>query len=97
MNIRLLPLAAILGSLGFALPLCADDKKPDAKSAAKVEEKKEKEPLPDYIRFAEDDKSARLEIAIKTFAMPSGQKVDLIGVVHIADRGRGSTRRAPRR
>ncbi len=85
MNIRLLPLAAILGSLGFALPLCADDKKPDATPAEKSEEKREKEPLPDYIRFAEDDKSARLEIAIKTFAMPSGQKVDLIGVVHIAD------------
>jgi len=41
--------------------------------------------LPDYIRFAEDAKSARLEIAIKTFTMPSGKKVDLIGVVHIAD------------
>ena len=35
--------------------------------------------------IAEDEKSARLEIAIKTFTMPSGQKVDLIGVVHIAD------------
>jgi hypothetical protein len=41
--------------------------------------------LPDYIRYAEDEESARLEIAIKTFTMPSGQKVDLIGVVHIAD------------
>jgi hypothetical protein len=41
--------------------------------------------LPDYIRYAEDSQSARLEIAIKTFTMPSGQKVDLIGVVHIAD------------
>jgi hypothetical protein len=41
--------------------------------------------LPDYIRFAEDAKSARLEIAIKTFTMPSGKKIDLIGVVHIAD------------
>lgn len=81
MNLRLLSLAAILAT---AFPLCADDRKPDA-AAAKVEEKKEKEPLPDYIRFAEDGKSARLEIAIKTFAMPSGQKVDLIGVVHIAD------------
>lgn len=83
MNIRLLPLAAILASLGFALPLCADDKKPDTKPSAKVEE--EKKPLPDYIRFAEDDKSARLEIAVKTFVLPSGQKVDLMGVVHIAD------------
>jgi hypothetical protein len=41
--------------------------------------------LPDYVRFAEDGKSARLEVAIKTFTMPSGKKVDLIGVVHIAD------------
>jgi hypothetical protein len=41
--------------------------------------------LPDYIRFAEDSKSARLEVAIKTFTLPSGKKVDLIGVVHIAD------------
>jgi hypothetical protein len=40
---------------------------------------------PDYIRYAEDDESARLEIAIKTFTIPSGQKVDLVGVVHIAD------------
>jgi hypothetical protein len=41
--------------------------------------------LPDYIRFAEDTKSARLEVAIRTFTMPSGQKVDLVGAVHIAD------------
>ncbi len=41
--------------------------------------------LPDYVRFAEDKSSARLEVAIKTLTMPSGQKVDLIGVVHIAD------------
>ena len=41
--------------------------------------------LPDYVRYREDAKSSRLEVAIKTFTMPSGQKVDLIGVVHIAD------------
>ncbi len=41
--------------------------------------------LPDYVRFAEDEKSARLEVAIKTFTLPSGKKVDLIGAVHIAD------------
>jgi hypothetical protein len=41
--------------------------------------------LPDYIRYQEDSQSARLEVAIKTFALPSGQKLDLIGVVHIAD------------
>ncbi len=79
MNIRLLSLAAILAAVS---PLCADDKKSAAAPATKVEDKKA---MPDYIRFAEDDKSARLEIAIKTFVLPSGQKVDLIGVVHIAD------------
>jgi len=41
--------------------------------------------LPDYIRFRDDATSTRLEIAIRTFTMPSGQRVDLIGVVHIAD------------
>lgn len=41
--------------------------------------------LPDYIRYAENKRSARLEVAIRTFTMPSGQTVDLIGVVHIAD------------
>jgi hypothetical protein len=41
--------------------------------------------LPDYLRFREDEKSARLEIAIRAFTLPSGQRVDLIGVVHIAD------------
>ena len=40
---------------------------------------------PDYVRYAEDAGSARLEVAIRTFTMPTGQKVDLIGVVHIAD------------
>jgi hypothetical protein len=42
--------------------------------------------LPDYIRYAEDRRSARLEVAIRTLTLPSGQTVDLIGVVHIADR-----------
>lgn len=41
--------------------------------------------LPDYIRFAEDRDSARLEIAIRAFTLPSGQSVDLIAVAHIAD------------
>jgi hypothetical protein len=40
---------------------------------------------PDYVRYAEDRQSARLETAIKSFTLPSGQQVDLIGVVHIAD------------
>src|SRR5688572_21174932 len=41
--------------------------------------------LPDYIRHAEDAKSSRLEVAIRTFVLPSGQNVDLIAVIHIAD------------
>ena len=41
--------------------------------------------LPDYVRYREDAAGARLEVAIRTLALPSGQKVDLIGVVHIAD------------
>jgi hypothetical protein len=43
------------------------------------------EPLPDYIRYQEDRQSARLEVAVRKFLLPSGQQVDLIGVVHIAD------------
>jgi len=41
--------------------------------------------LPDYIRYAEDAKTSRLEVAIRTFALPSGQTVDLMAVIHIAD------------
>ena len=41
--------------------------------------------LPDYVRYAEDKRSARLEVAVRTFTLPAGQTVDLIGVVHIAD------------
>jgi hypothetical protein len=41
--------------------------------------------LPDYVRYAENKRSARLEVAIRSFVMPSGQSVDLVGAVHIAD------------
>jgi len=41
--------------------------------------------LPDYIRYAEDAKTSRLEVAIRTFTLPSGQNVDLMAVIHIAD------------
>jgi len=40
---------------------------------------------PDYVRYVENVGASRLEVAIKTFALPSGQRVDLMGVVHIAD------------
>jgi hypothetical protein len=41
--------------------------------------------LPDYVRYREDAASARLEVAVRSLTLPSGQTVDLIGVVHIAD------------
>lgn len=41
--------------------------------------------VPDYMRYVEDGQSARLEVAIRSFTMPGGQRVDLVGVVHIAD------------
>jgi len=41
--------------------------------------------LPDCIRYTEDDRSVRLETVIRSFKMPSGQTVDLVSVVHIAD------------
>lgn len=42
--------------------------------------------LPDYVRYTEDADAARLEVAIRSFTLPSGQRVDLIGAIHIADR-----------
>lgn len=82
MMTRLLPSAAAAVSLAFCAALYAEAK-PAEKPAA--EAGKEAAALPDYIRFAEDDTGARLEIAVKTFALPGGAKVDLMGVVHIAD------------
>src|SRR6187402_1049959 len=92
MKIRLLSLLAVLGSLGLA-PVCSADTKPEAKAkpaekeqAGEKKEEKSKVPLPDYIRYAESPEAIKLEIAVKTFELPSGQKVDLMGVVHIADK-----------
>jgi hypothetical protein len=65
-------------------PLFAEEPKPAAPPPAE-DAKEQKKELPDYIRFAEDEKSARLEIASKSFTLPDGVTVDLIGVVHIAD------------
>jgi hypothetical protein len=42
-------------------------------------------PPSDYVRFSDAREGARLETAIKSFRLPSGQTVDLISVVHIAD------------
>lgn len=94
MRTRLLSLLAVLVSLGLSPVSTADDKpvaktKPAEKeeqTAEKEKGKKSKDPLPDYIRYAETPEAIKLEIAIKTFEMPSGQKVDLMGVVHVADK-----------
>ncbi len=32
------------------------------------------------MRYVEDSRAARLEVAIRSFRMPSGQQVDLVGV-----------------
>ena len=42
--------------------------------------------LPDYVRYTEDARAARLEVAIRSFSLPTGQRVDLVGAIHIADR-----------
>lgn len=76
-----LALPALLVALVFPADLPAADT-PTKPAAAP---RKAQAPLPDYIRFAEDARSSRLEVAIRTFATPSGQQVDLIGAVHIAD------------
>lgn len=41
---------------------------------------------PDYVRFVEDDKGARLQTAVARFENGKGVTVDLIGAVHIADK-----------
>ena len=62
-------------------PAASPDKREAGDGAdAAVEEK-----AADYIRFRRDDRGARLEIAVRTFALPDGTTVDLVGVVHIAD------------
>lgn len=76
---RITPLLPLLLVLTGILPLrseeAAAEKAPDAL----------KEQLPDYIRFASDEASDRLEVAVKRFRAKDNVQVDLIGVVHIAD------------
>lgn len=72
MSMRSFLPAAILVALSF-------------QTAALAEPPPTAQPIPDYMRYAEDARSARLEVAIRSFRMPSGQRVDLIAVVHIAD------------
>lgn len=40
----------------------------------------------DFIRYRETEDDARLETAVKTYGAKSGVTVDLVGVVHIADK-----------
>ncbi len=42
-------------------------------------------PLPDYVRIMADPTSTRLEVASRSFTLPSETVIDLLGVVHIAD------------
>lgn len=72
MRTRLFPLFAMLAALAFQTTTLAS-------------ESGNAPPTPDYMRYAEDTRSARLETAIRSLRLPSGQQVDLIGVVHIAD------------
>lgn len=46
----------------------------------------QKPAVPDYVRFEEDDKGARLQTAVASFQNGKGVTVDIIGAVHIADR-----------
>ena len=41
---------------------------------------------PDFVRFVEDEKGARLQTAVARFESDKGALVDLIGAVHIADK-----------
>ncbi|HXC59895.1 MAG TPA: hypothetical protein VN645_11300, partial [Steroidobacteraceae bacterium] len=72
MRMRLFPFSAMLVALVFHTAT------PAAENPGNVQ------PPPDYMRYAEDTRSARLETAIRSLRLPSGQQVDLIGVVHIA-------------
>ena len=86
MNSRILSLTAVLGSLCLLSSLRAKEPGGSAPPSEKADGAESVKPeLPDYIRFADDAKSARLEIAVKSFKLPSGTVIDLIGVVHIAD------------
>jgi hypothetical protein len=73
MRTRWLPLSVMLLALVFQAASLASDQPAGPP------------PIPDYMRYAEDAQSVRLEVAIRSLRMPSGQQVDLIGVVHIAD------------
>ena len=88
-----LPLVALsIAAATAPLVVGAEEKPaaPPAEAPRKAAPKQGAEPTveeqaADYIRFRRDDSSARLEIAVRTFALPDGTTVDLAGVVHIAD------------
>lgn len=66
-------LALLCGCVGTLAT--AQEKQPDKKAAP-----------PDYVRFQESDKGARLQTAVARFQNAKGVTVELIGAVHIADK-----------
>lgn len=82
MNPRLL--LTLSTSLLVVLPsLPAQEAKPaESTPAAETPAK----PKPDFIRFRQEESTARLETAVKSYANADGVTVDLVGVVHIADK-----------
>ncbi|RFC52106.1 MAG: hypothetical protein DVB22_000984 [Verrucomicrobia bacterium] len=67
----------------FHSPALAEDSPPPT---AKTESPQPAaKPLADYIRFAQDEKGTRLEVAVRSFLLPDGTTIDLAGAVHIAD------------
>ena len=66
--------------------LSAQESPPPAAAPAPEQQAAPAAAKKDYIRFTEDDKTGRLEIAICRFTGKDGLQVDLVGVVHIADK-----------
>lgn len=66
--------------------LSAQESPPPAAAPATEQQAAPAAAKKDYIRFTEDEKTGRLEIAICRFTGKDGLQVDLVGVVHIADK-----------
>ncbi len=77
------PAAAFAREAAAAAPVEAPTS--PAKSTEKEAEEDERKTGGDYVRFVQDDKAAKLEVAVRSFVNKAGRAVDLVGVVHIAD------------
>jgi hypothetical protein len=64
----------------FLIPVSAQEAKPTVPPTSV-----EKAPAGDFIRYQEGEGKAYLQTAVKRYLSPEGVRVDLIGVVHIAD------------